>query len=284
MASKAKFSDDFNEEEGIPQVNFTEEWLNVRDLDVDRLIQRDKLDTGKVERIYRNFNPGALGVITVSQRNPVTYIVLDGMHRTEVVRRRTDNAGKILAHVFRDLTRAEEAGMFLDLNYGNQPSLLTKFRVQIIQGDPVAVGIDKIIHQYGWKVDPSAGDGNIQAVGALRKIHTRSLHHEADPPYLQLTMLAITHAWGMGTSGVHGSILEGVAAIMEQYRDDLDLDLLQRVMAAYPGGPMGLRTDARQLAEMGRGRVAMTVGEQLVEAYNKRARSSSKRLAAWRKK
>src|SRR6188474_1918763 len=129
--------------------NFVEEWISVGDLEVDPGIQRAHLDLRKIERMVANFNPAALGVITVSQRNRLTKIVLDGMHRRQTVSLVTDNTGKLLCHVFKGLTRAEEAQMFLDLNNGNPVSLLDKFAVRLVAEDPVALEIDKMTKAYG---------------------------------------------------------------------------------------------------------------------------------------
>lgn len=248
---------------------FTEEWLNVGDLDIDRDIQRFKLDNGKVERFVRKYNPAALGVITVSRRNAATMIVLDGMHRVEVVRRLTDGAGTILAHVFRNLTEAEEAQMFLDLNAGNQPNIIEKFLVRMVAQDPVALEINRIISAYGWKVRPGANQADVQCVGALERVYLRSEKKNADPNYLQIAIMCITHAWGMESAGVHAAIIEGIALLAEEFGDQLDTSTLERKMKSYKGGPGGLHIAASQLAGIQNIKVPTAVADILLGAYNK---------------
>ena len=248
---------------------FTEQWLPVGDLDIDRTIQRFKLDNRKVERIVRKFNPAAPGVITVSKRGPVTYIVLDGMHRVEAVRRLTDNQGTILAHVFEDLSEPEEAQMFLDLNAGNQPNIIEKFLVRQVAEDPTALEIARIVGAYGWKVRVGHNVADIQCVGTLERIYLRSEKKGADPNYLQLAIMVITHAWGMEPEGVHAAVVEGIAAMFEEYGDTLDPSTLERKMKSYKGGPKGLHTAASTLASTLNIRVPMAVADILVGAYNK---------------
>jgi len=266
----------------VTEYNFTEEWIPVADLDIDRAVQRSTFDKAKVERFKRNFNPAALGIITVSKRNAVTLVIIDGMHRTETVRQLTTNEGKMLCHVFTGLTKAEEAQMFLDLNAGTQPTVLDKFRVRITAEDQVAIKINEMAHAYGWTISPVPGDGNIQCVKTLERIHVLSQKLEAEPNLLQVVFMAVSHAWGKDRAGVHAVILEGIAALVGEHGSNLDLEVLQRKLRDYPGGPNGLHTDATTLARMRRGKVSMAVAEQLTDEYNKGRKT--KGLHPWRRR
>ena len=263
--------------------NFTEEWIAVGDLEVDPGIQRAHLDRKKIERMVKNFNPAALGVITVSQRNKVTKIVLDGMHRRQTVSIVTDNTGKLLCHVFKGLTRAEEAQMFLDLNNGNPVSLLDKFAVRLVAEDPVALAIDGLTKAYGWTIGNSNRQGSIQCIGTVEKIYRASVKAEAEPNWLQVALMLATHAWGNDKDGVQAAILDGLASVAAVYGSALDVGILERKLKTYPGGPLGLHTDGESLAALKKGRVAMGVAEQVVDFYNKGARQS-RVLPQWRRR
>jgi len=264
------------------EAKFTEEWLSVGDLTIDRSVQRDHLDLGKVERIVKRFNPSALGIITVSQRNAVTYIVLDGMHRTQAVKELTDNTGKVLCHVFHDLTRKDEAQMFLDLNDGTQPTLIDKYQKRLITEDPTAVGIEELLHSYNFEIGNNNQNGFINAVGAVERVYLKSLKMEAEPNLLQLVLISITHAWGNNRDGAVSSILEGLGAFFAVHGASVDLDRFKRKLELYKGGPLGLLTDARGLAAIRKGKVSMAVAELLTDEYNKGAKT--KFLAAWKQR
>lgn len=259
---------------------FTEEWIAVKDMDVDPSIQRFGLDLKKVSRMVKNFNEAALGVVVVSRRDPVTQIILDGWHRHQTVKEVTENGGKMLAHVFEGLTRAQEAQLFLDLNAGNQPSLLEKFKARLIAEDPVAVGIDEITRSYTWTVGPNHGD--ISCIGALERIYLRSEAAEYEPNLLQVALLVVTRAWGREYGGVQAPILEGIASLYAVHTSILDLDRLVTKLQAYPGGPVGLQSDARTLASVRRGKLSMSVAELVTDEYNKG--KTSKALPPWRKR
>lgn len=255
---------------------FTIEEIPVGDLEVDREIQRYVLNLKKVENIKADFSPEALDLITVSRRNRVTQVILDGWHRVTVVKELTDNQGTILGRVFEGLTKAQEAMLFLRLNAGNQPNLLEKFKAKLVAGEPNATEITKLVHAYGWTITPQTGNGNIQCVGALDRVYKRSVELDAEPNLLTIALLCVTRAWGIEREGGQAAILEGVATLFAEYGEQLEVDRVIAKMAAYPGGAMGLHSDARKMASLRRSRVPSAVVELLVEEYNKG--KQSKRL------
>lgn len=266
----------------MTKANFTEEWISVNDLEVDRAVQRATLDLRKIERIVKHYNEAALGVITVSRRNAVTNIVLDGMHRTQATKEVTDNTGKLLCHVFHNLSRKDEAQMFLDLNAGTQPTLIDKYNVRILTEDPTAVAINELVHAYGFAIDNHNQNSSINAIGAVERIYVKSLKGEFEPNLLQLVLIAVTRAWGTDRDGVVASILEGLAAFYAVHGSAVEQDRFIRKLELYKGGPLGLLKDARSMAAIRRGRVSMSVAELLTDDYNKGAKS--KFLAAWKQR
>lgn len=262
--------------------SYAEETLKVADLIVDHDIQRFKLDLAKVERIVANFNPAAVGVITVSRRKFGDQIILDGWHRVQAIKELTDGAGTVLCHVHEGLEVAEEAQLFLDLNAGNQPTLLEKFRARKVAGDPVAQAIAEITAAYHWSVDPEPRSGNVQCVGALERIYRRSEKMESDPNQLLAAFLVITRAWDYDRFGAQAVILEGISSVYGYYGSKLNLDRLVEQLKVYKNGPHGLHTDATQMAKIRHGKVSMAVAELIVNHYNKGLRTGA--LPTWTKR
>lgn len=261
---------------------FTEEYLPVSDLIIDRDVQRSFLNIRRVEHMVLHYNPAALGVITVSRRNAATNAVVDGMHRVETIRRVTTNAGEVLCHVFTNLTKAEEAQMFLDLNFKGDPSLTDRFRVRIIADDPDAKYIDKITRAYGWVISPTGGKGKINAVGTVEKILKAGRRIEFEPELLQATLMVASHAWGNDEDAVRATLLEGVAAVIVEYQSALDLKRLEERLKYYTGGPHQLYLDGKQFAASRKiGRVSMGVAERIVDDYNTGMKTRA--LTPWRK-
>ncbi len=265
----------------MSEKRFTEMMIPVRDLSIDRTVQRSTVDFRKVERLKRNWNQDAAGLIVVSQRDAVTYVVLDGQHRYLAYAQLTDNNGEMLAQVFSKLSLEEEAELFLLTNAGNQPTLLDKFRVRVVARDAVAVPVSQMVRAYGWDVGPSNAEGYIQAVGALERIYRIGESLELEPHLLQSTLMVITRAWGLDRGGVQAVIMEGIAALIAENDVSLDLNRLQTALKTYPGGPLGLHTDATALAALKQGKVTMAVAIQVTDHYNKGRKT--KALSPWRR-
>lgn len=270
----------------VSEAKFTVERVKVADLEIDRRVQRDNLKTKKVEDMVRNFNPAALGVIHVSRRDPGRgsgLYVIDGWHRYETVRRVTDNAGEMDAHVYEGLSLADEAVMFLELNNAERVTLHDKYRARLVAEEPRAVFIDQEVQKYGWVVSGVPSKGNINAVAALMRLYDLSVKVEAEPNLIQAVLLVITRAWGLDRHGAQASILEGLGRLLSEHGDRINYDALIDRLQNYRGGPQGLLTEARTFAHSRAIRVSMAVADIITEAYNKGRKQGSKTtLPPWR--
>jgi hypothetical protein len=265
---------------------YTDELISVNDLSVDPQIQRFRFNPRKVEAIVKDFNDEALGLVTVSRRNAVTLVIVDGWHRWEAVRRRTDAQGEIYCRVFDGLSLAEEAQMFLDLNPGNQPNALDRYRMRLLTEDETIKRIDAAVHMYGWTVHPQPATSHIQAVQTLERIQKVADRNEAFTDLLSETLRVITKAWGHAREATAAAIMEGLASVIVEYRPKgrLDMDRLISQLSEYPGGPATLASDANQVARLQKMRPVMAVAGQIVGQYNKGLRTGGpSELPPWRR-
>jgi hypothetical protein len=265
---------------------FNTEVLAVRDLEIDRKVQREIYSDRKVENIMKNFNPAALGVITVSRRNQVTQVIVDGWHRWSAVKILTDNNGEMLCNVFEDLTLEEEAQLFLDLNDGSQPNVMDRFRARLIVGDPVAADMDKLTKYYGWVIQRQGGNGTLQCVQAVERVYRKSAAAGDDPNVLQEVVMVLNRAWGNDKHAGSAVIIEALAAFISEYSTKIDFDRLYRRLGEYPGGPSALLNDSQTIAAARRMRVPMAVADQITDHYNRNGTGpglKAKALPAWRR-
>lgn len=266
-------------------VKFEDRMVSVNDLEIDPQVQRFRYNPRKVEHIVKNYNEAAIGLITVSRRNAVTLVVVDGWHRWEAKRRISDSTGEMLCRVFDGLTLAEEAQMFLDLNPGNQPTALDRYRMRLLTDDPDTLAIDAAIHAYGWAVHPQKGVGHLQCVNALHRVQNLAkAGGEATEDLLKNTILVVSRAWpGQAEAGA-AVLLEGTSAVLNEYREKLDMDRLINQLKDYAGGPGALVNNAQQLSRVTRARVPMSVADLLVKQYNLNLRPGGPTiLGSWRR-
>lgn len=255
------------------------EMIPVSRLSIDPEVQRYQLDMRKVERFKKKYNPLALGIVTVSRRNQITEVILDGWHRWQLQKEVTSNQGSLLCLVFEDLTPAEESILFLALNDGNKPNLLEKFRQELRSDDEEAVGINAIVRSLGLSVEPGGAQGTLQCVGALRQIWRQSVQHEYEPNLLDLSLRSVTHAWGTENAALQGILIHGVAMFLAKHGDKIDWDAFVLRLKEYPGGPLGLLTKARANADTRGSRMPHSVADLLTDWYSKKR--GNRKLPAW---
>jgi uncharacterized protein DUF6551 len=256
--------------------------VKVADIEVDHQVQRTRLQPRKVEKMKREFNSKALGTITLSDRGHGYYIALDGMHRTQVVRELTDGLGEIRARVLTGLTREEEAEIFLLLNDGSQPDKFEKYRVAVVAKHPEVSAIDALVHSFGYTIGNTSAQGTINAIGAVQRLY-RLGDQRFDGPgeILKQTLMTIQAAWGDNATGLSAVSLEGVARVIDRFKD-IDLGRLADAMKTAVGGPEAVIGAGKQLANIRGLRGWQGVGQKLVDLYNKNLSiNSPKHLGAF---
>jgi hypothetical protein len=264
---------------------YTVEDLPVNQLEIDRRVQRQGLNLTKVRRIAKNYNPAALGIVTVSFRKDRSYVVIDGGHRTEATRIVTDNTGTLVCHVFKDLTLAEEVQMFLDLNDTTQPPKIDKYLVLRSGEGPdadAARDIAELLGNYGWQISRVAANGNINAVDVVNRMYQLSQKMGSDPNLILMAIMTITKAWGNDRNGAQGPLFEALCRLYAEYGSKLDYDHLVDILKHYQGGPRSLIAEGQQLGAVRKMKTAMAIADIVVNTYNRGRRT--KQLEAWRKR
>lgn len=257
-----------------------EKHIPVSALSIDRRVQREEFNPKKVENIVANFNPAALGIISVSERDDGSLVIVDGWHRWEAYRRISDNAGQLRCDVYSGLTLSEEAELFLLLNNTNHPKAMDKFKVRVFGGEPFANEVNNWAKTYGWSVDAVVGDGHVNAVAVLEKVHRLSLDSEADPALLQMVFVTIRDAWGHDRYGAQAPVLAGLGALFAEHGSKINLDRLVQVLRTWKGGPEGLITNARTQASILRMKTGYALAFLVTRAYNEGLRTNA--LPEWR--
>lgn len=241
---------------------------------VDPDLQRGQ-DPRRVAKIETEFDEGALGVITVSQRANGAMHVVDGQHRVAAARLARGDDFKMTARVFVGLSTEEEARLFRLLNNTAKPSAVDLFRIRVLEGDPVAVEIDRILAKHGWRIMLQTADGFFAATASAERVY------RADPTAVEHAISAVTRAWGKDRAAVDGRVFEGIGMLFARYGDLIDQqELVDRLSRS--GTPGQLIGKARGLRELIGGTLTSALAEIVVEMYNSRRRTRA--LPAWRTK
>lgn len=254
--------------------------LRADHLGIDPTVQRT-VDPKRVQKIASTLNFDALGTIIVSEREDGTYHVVDGQTRVAAVKEAGHGDYGMDCRVFTGLSLAEEAELFRLYNDTKQVQAITKFRIRVVEGDPKAVSLNRMLNDYGWRITGSAGQGRFVAVAALEWVHDGGTQFEpGNGDVCDVVINVLTTAFGHNPDGVRESLIKGLGLVVMRYGEQLDLRKLAVQLGGHDGGPIGLIGDARQLRRIRSGPTHEAMAEVLVNLVNKGRRT--KRLPDWR--
>lgn len=229
------------------------------------------LDVRRVEKIAADFNPAALGAITVVKRADGTLWIIDGNHRRNAAIRVGHK--EMFAIQYEGLTLAEEAALFLELNATKQVQAVDRFHASVLAGDPQSVEIAEVLARHGWSVSMDNRPGKIASVAALGNIY-QGVGIAGQKPGVQLvddTMATVTAAWGLNRDGGQGQIIRGIAKVLVRYEGQIDRgSLVERLSKITPAT---LIAEGKATASAIGCIADVGVARRIIQHYNARKRT-----------
>ncbi|MFE4856098.1 DUF6551 family protein [Streptomyces sp. NPDC056670] len=209
-----------------------------------------------------------VGVPTVSARTDGSFVWLDGQNRGELCKAAGHGDTKIRMKVFRGLTLAEEAELFLGLNDNRRVATIYKFLAEVTARRPEALEITRIAEQHGWEISDS-GACSIAAVSALSSIY-RSSRRPGET--LQTVISVVTKAWGNEPAAVNANVLLGLASFLSDC-PHINIESLTKKLSNFDGGPSSVLGKGRGMRTSLGCTVTQGVDTVMRMAYNTSRRS-----------
>jgi hypothetical protein len=261
--------------------NTTTQWIPLSALIVKPSVQRP-LDENRAQRVANQLDLALLGVIDVSDCGNGKYHVTDGQHRVAMLRLAGFTDELVECRVHAGLNENGEAALFVGLNNFVNPRAFDKFRVRVKAGDDIAVGVDRILMEFGWHLMQGAADGCFSAVQAAERVYTGfgTTEKGLGPENLRAALGVITEAWGRKPVNANGHIVAGLGLFFARYGSLVDKPALVRRLAQYPGGADNYLGKARGIRDFRGGTLPRCVAELTTDLYNKRR--STGQLESWR--
>jgi hypothetical protein len=255
--------------------------VNLDDLRIDERIQRAE-QTREIINIAEDFNPGALGTLTVSVRElpggAEEQILLDGQQRRAACLR-VGWHGKVRAVIHRGLTLAEEARLFRQLNFRQSVNAQTLFKVALSEGDSEALAIKAVLDALGLSVSMSS----FGAVNVARRVVRR----RGGLTHFQWALEMIQKIYDMDRRGAvyDGRVVEAFALLHERYLGQLDEANLIKKLSGAPGGMQGLIGHGRTVREVKGGQIVPALIDAIITRYNThKHRDSRTSLPLWERR
>lgn len=244
-------------------------------LSVDYQVQRPP-DTSRIADVAATFQIQALGVIHVSRRKDGSRNIVDGQTRVAAARIAGYGDDPLDVVLWDGLSLAGEAKLFRLLNNTRRVQPIHKFRIRIVEGDPLAVELNNVLTQYNWQIRKSMAPGSFYAVTALEDVYG----DDRDVKTCETVVRIPTNAWGLDSNGMRAEIIKGLGLLIPEY-PGLEEAKLTNELAKLQGGPLALVGKAKQLREIRSCRIADAMAEVLVNLHNKGRKI---RLPEWRER
>ncbi len=242
-------------------------FLPLAALEIDPAVQR-ALDRAWVREHAAAFDPELFGEIVVSLRQG-RYFVVDGQHRTELLRSFGWHDQKVPVLLYEGLTLAEEAELFLGLADRKAIRTFDKFRIRITSGDRVACDVQRIVRACGLVLDQQHKDGAIGAVVSLERVYRGcGLAKKETPELLTRTLRLLKGAWGVSPDAFEGSLIHGAGLVLFRYADKVDDASFAQKLSKARGGPAGLIGIARGYMDSKRRPGGQCMAAAMVDTYN----------------
>lgn len=240
-----------------------------RNLTLDPRAQRAVVGP-QLKRLVKNFDLDKVGILTVSVRDGIPYVV-DGQHRWRAAVEKGLGDTKVKCEVFRDLSLEQEAALFLSRNDAALVSAIDKFRVGLTKKDQDCLGVKAILDDYGCEVGTKAAYGCVSCPDTVLRIYRGD-----NGVLLREVLDTVTNSWGTGGDALEHTVLKGTSQVLSRYNGEIDRAQLVKKLAKYPGGASGLIGNARGLSRMKPGlSVTKAAAESILDTYNKGRRSGA---------
>lgn len=247
-------------------------WVKLADLKPHPIVQRDKLDSGRVAGIAAGFDPDKFDAPKVLRRDGQDWII-DGWHRVEAAIEALGGDQSVQAWVRIDLTDAEAADWSLGLNDYRVWNILDRYHVAITAGYALESDVDRIVRSCGLIVSRDGTGNAIRAVGTLKRIYKAG-----GPAVLARTLCVVRDTYG--DAGFVAPILAGVALVVGRYGADFDDKEMVSQLSKAHGGASGLVSKANHLHKSTGNYKSHCVAAAVVDIYNI-GLPRAKKLTSW---
>lgn len=220
-----------------------------------------------VKGIVKNYNPRAVGIVSVAKRLDGSYWLMDGLQRVTALKQL--GVETVRADVIPCDTVQEEAELFGLLNKRVSLTAIELFNAHIIGKRGDALAVKKIAESHGFTVPTRRVSGQrtderqareLACVGALLRAHRR-----IGTDGLTAILGALARLWVGDPLRTHHDIIGGLWVWYSRHKDDADIErLVDRLSKTAPQRLL-------YTASQGIGGRSENVADTIERLYNSRA-------------
>ena len=242
--------------------------MKVTEFSVDPSVQR-QLNEPRVAALAKKFNPKMLGLVTASKRPDGRSYILDGQHRIAAARAK-QYTGYVATRLYENLTIAEEAQLFLDLNDTRKVNALDKFNVRATMGDPSAVALKGALERVGLRASGQHTGGMFAAIVSLERVYSGFMSKGGEPrlDLVEAVLQILTRAYGPKERvAFQANTVQGIGLIIHIFGKRASADELINALKSIPADALAIKGRSTKDLEGGTG--AQGVAKVILSIYNK---------------
>jgi hypothetical protein len=149
------------------------EWIRANEFHIDPTYQRP-VNERRVNELVANWDGNAFGVLYVSLRNAIHYLI-DGQHRQRAVIAMGRPTALLPSFVIEGLTVDLEADIFWRQNKTRlQPGSADTYRARIAANEPIALGVKEMCERFGVEIlmhPQPLGPAQLFALAAAEEVY-----------------------------------------------------------------------------------------------------------------
>lgn len=202
----------------VPDVEF--ELIPIKNLVSNQDYQRNLSQT-HITRMVANFDIHQINLVKVSRRDGVN-LVMNGQHTIETVAAISGSRDTpVWCMIYQDLDYQSEADIFANqMKYSKALSAYEVYAAHIEAGHDEQLLIKSLVESYNYHITSNSHDAHsICAVSALENILEKYGYHVLDQ-----TVYLIASTWEGDPMSFSGSMLKGVAKLLDSFGDEIKQD------------------------------------------------------------
>lgn len=234
--------------------------------------QRTRLIEAHVDFFMSHMDLNALGFPCLNLRDGV-YWIFDGQHRIEALKRMNFEA--LECRVFENLSDADMASMFLNVNTGKAVDTFSKFSNACAAGYKPENDVRRAIESQGLRVSRETGDNCVGAIASCLRVY-----HAHGDVVLGKALRVLRDAYDGAPKSFEGNAIHALGLVFARYEARISESKMVSAIAPIKQGVVGLNRRSEQLRlRIGNAKV-LCLAATLVDIYNKNERGNGK-LPSW---
>jgi hypothetical protein len=250
--------------------------LDIETIKVGHRYQR-QVSESAIEKIMKGYDPKALGIPVIGERDDGTLWVVDGQQRIAALKRMKDRDRRwVRCEVFASNGPEHEALIFKLIN-ANRTKLTAEqlFHAALVSGDEQCHKLKRIMDEYGMQVmrgrpqtqmtpDAARDAKRVRTINFLLRVLGRSEQAHNGEPAVRFILNVLSRVWPDDAIKQRSEIVEGLFSFWTNNNGLVDLDrLLPRLASTTP-------TKLVYSATLGVGSRGQNVADVLQRVYRKK--------------